>query len=57
VVKRRRSYGLFDGSRHADDLVRADGCSGRAIRRATFRSVKELTAAIGAFIDAYNDRC
>ena len=21
------------------------------------RSVKELTAAIGAFIDAYNDRC
>ena len=29
----------------------------QAIRRGTFRSVKELTAAIGAFIDAYNDRC
>ena len=29
----------------------------QAIRRATFRSVKELTAAIGTFIDAYNDRC
>jgi transposase len=28
----------------------------QAIRRGTFRSVKELTAAIGAFIDAYNDR-
>jgi transposase len=29
----------------------------QAIRRGTFRSVKELTAAIGAFIDAYNERC
>ena len=29
----------------------------QAIRRGTFQSVKELTAAIGAFIDAYNDRC
>jgi len=29
----------------------------QAIRRGTFRSVKDLTAAIGAFIDAYNDRC
>jgi len=29
----------------------------QAIRRGTFRSVKELTAAIGTFIDAYNDRC
>jgi transposase len=29
----------------------------QAIRRGTFRSVKELTAAIGSFIDAYNDRC
>jgi transposase len=29
----------------------------QAIRRGTFKSVKELTAAIGAFIDAYNDRC
>ena len=29
----------------------------QAIRRGTFRSVKELTAAIGRFIDAYNDRC
>jgi transposase len=29
----------------------------QAIRRGTFRSVKELTTAIGAFIDAYNDRC
>jgi transposase len=29
----------------------------QAIRRGTFRSVKDLTAAIGVFIDAYNDRC
>ena len=29
----------------------------QAIRRGTFRSVKDLTGAIGAFIDAYNDRC
>jgi transposase len=29
----------------------------QAIRRSSFRSVAELTAAIGAFIDAYNDRC
>ena len=29
----------------------------QAIRRGTFRSVRELTTAIGAFIDAYNDRC
>ena len=29
----------------------------QAIRRGTFRSVKDLTTAIGAFIDAYNDRC
>ena len=29
----------------------------QAIRRGTFRSVKELKQAIGAFIDAYNDRC
>jgi transposase len=29
----------------------------QAIRRGTFKSVRELTAAIGAFIDAYNDRC
>jgi hypothetical protein len=29
----------------------------QAIRRGTFRSVKELTAAIGRFIDAYNDWC
>ena len=29
----------------------------QAIRRGTFRSVKDLIAAIGAFIDAYNDRC
>ena len=28
----------------------------QAIRRGTFTSVKDLTAAIGAFIDAYNDR-
>ncbi len=28
----------------------------RAIRRGTFHSVKDLTAAIGRFIDAYNDR-
>jgi hypothetical protein len=26
-------------------------------RRGTFRSVKDLTAAIGAFIDACNERC
>ena len=29
----------------------------QAIRRGSFRSVRELTGAIGAFIDAYNDRC
>jgi transposase len=29
----------------------------QAIRRGTFRSVKDLTSAIGVFIDAYNDRC
>ena len=29
----------------------------QAIRRGTFKSVRELTATIGAFIDAYNDRC
>ncbi len=29
----------------------------QAIRRGSFRSVKDLTAAIAAFIDAYNDRC
>jgi transposase len=29
----------------------------QAIRRGTFRSVKDLKHAIGAFIDAYNDRC
>jgi transposase len=29
----------------------------QAIRRGTFASVKDLTARIGAFIDAYNDRC
>ncbi len=29
----------------------------QAIRRGTFTSVKDLTTAIGAFIDAYNDRC
>jgi transposase len=29
----------------------------QAIRRGTFRSVKDLTGAIGVFIDAYNGRC
>ncbi len=29
----------------------------QAIRRGTFRSVKDLTAAIRRFIDAYNQRC
>jgi transposase len=29
----------------------------QAIRRGTFTSVKELTAAIGAFIDGWNERC
>jgi hypothetical protein len=29
----------------------------QAIRRGSFCSVKDLTAAIGAFIDAYNQRC
>ena len=29
----------------------------QAIRRVAFRSVKELTTAIDAFIDAYNNRC
>ena len=29
----------------------------QAIRRGTFTSVKDLIAAIGAFIDGWNDRC
>jgi transposase len=29
----------------------------QAIRRGIFRLVKDLTAAIGRFIDAYNDSC
>ena len=29
----------------------------QAIRHGTFTSVKDLTAAIGAFIDGWNDRC
>jgi transposase len=29
----------------------------QAIRRGSFQSVRELTGAIGAFIDSYNDRC
>jgi hypothetical protein len=29
----------------------------QAIRRGTFKSVNDLTAAIGRFIDAYNQRC
>src|SRR5450631_3772203 len=29
----------------------------QAIRRGTFASVKDLTTAIGTFIDAYNERC
>ncbi len=29
----------------------------QAIRRGTFTSVKDLTAAIGTFIDGWNDRC
>jgi transposase len=29
----------------------------QAIRRGTFRTVKDLTAAIGRFIDACNQRC
>jgi len=29
----------------------------QAIRRGAFKSVKELTAAIGRFIDAYDERC
>jgi hypothetical protein len=29
----------------------------QAIRRSTFTSVKDLTAAIGAFIDGWNERC
>src|SRR5258708_7913995 len=29
----------------------------QAIRRGTFTSVKDLTAAIGAFIDGWNERC
>jgi hypothetical protein len=29
----------------------------QAIRRGTFRSVQELTAAIGRFIDTCNDSC
>ena len=30
--------------------------AGATVRRGTFRSVRELTTAIGVFIDAYNDR-
>jgi len=33
------------------------GITAKRIRRGTFGSVKDLTAAIGRFIDAYNDRC
>ena len=33
------------------------GRAHQAIRRGSFRSVRELTGAIGAFIDACNDRC
>jgi hypothetical protein len=29
----------------------------QAIRRGSFRSVRELTDAIGALINAYSDRC
>ena len=29
----------------------------QAIRRGTFTSVKDLIAAIGAFIDGWNERC
>jgi len=29
----------------------------QAIRRGTYRSVKELTAKIGEFIDGWNERC
>jgi len=29
----------------------------QAIRRGTYRWVKELTAKIGAFIDGWNERC
>jgi hypothetical protein len=29
----------------------------QAIRRGTFTSVKDLTGAIGIFIDAWNERC
>lgn len=50
---------------HADQLLLAEHggeiffgiITRQAIRRGTFRSVQELIAAIGAFIDAYNDRC
>jgi transposase len=31
--------------------------TGQAIRRGTFHSVKDLIAAIGTFIDGWNDRC
>jgi hypothetical protein len=29
----------------------------QAIRRGTFKSVRDLPSAIGRFIDAHNDRC
>jgi hypothetical protein len=29
----------------------------QAIRRGTYRSVKDLTAKIGEFIDGWNERC
>jgi hypothetical protein len=31
--------------------------TGQAIRRGTFTSVKDLTTAIGRFIDGWNERC
>lgn len=41
--------GIAPGRAERSELARlSDG---------TFRSAKDLTAAIGSFIDAYNDRC
>jgi hypothetical protein len=39
---------------HGRDLLRDHHPPGHT---GTFRAVKELTTAIGAFIDAYNERC
>jgi len=41
----------------ADDALAALTITRQAIRRGSFDSVRELTAAIRRFIDGRNDRC